>query len=101
MPNSDGKLLPGSYATVHFNTTTSGTNLTLPSNTLLFRAKGTEVGVVRNGRVQLVPVKIAADHGATVEIGSGLTREDAVIVDPSDSLTSDQKVKIGSAGATK
>ena len=33
--------------------------LTLPSNTLLFRAEGLRVGVVKDGRAQLVPVTIA------------------------------------------
>jgi hypothetical protein len=52
------------------------------------------VGVVRDGRVQLVPVKIGRDAGATVEITSGLTPNDAVILDPSDSLASGQEVQI-------
>ncbi len=48
--------------------------LMIPSNTLLFRAEGLRVGVVRGGnRVQLVPVTIGKDAGATVEISSGLT----------------------------
>ena len=52
------------------------------------------MGVVRNGRVQLVPVKIGRDAGATVEIASGLSPNDAVILDPSDSLASGQEVQI-------
>jgi hypothetical protein len=44
--------------------------------------------------VQLVPVKIGRDAGATVEIASGLTPNDAVILDPSDSLASGQEVQI-------
>ena len=66
----------------------------LPSNTLLFRSEGLRVGVVRDGRVQLVPIKIGKDAGATVEISSGLTADDAVILDPSDSLSSGQEVQI-------
>jgi hypothetical protein len=66
----------------------------LPSNTLLFRSEGLRVGVVRDGRVQLTPVKIGRDAGATVEIASGVTANDAVILDPSDSLTSGQEVQI-------
>ncbi len=66
----------------------------IPSNTLLFRSEGLRVGVVRDGRVQLVPVKIGRDAGATVEIASGLTANDAVILDPSDSLASGQEVQI-------
>ena len=93
VPNPGGKLLPGAYVMVHFKVPTTGTNLTIPSNTLLFRAQGMQVGVVRDGKVVLVPVKIAADHGATVEVASGLTRQDPVVLDPSDALTSGQPVK--------
>ena len=99
VPNPDGKLLPGAYATVHFKVPSAAANLTIPSNTLIFRAQGMQVGVVRNGRVQLVPVKIAQDHGATVEVASGLTADDAVIVDPSDSITNGEQVTLKGGGA--
>ncbi len=99
VPNPTGKLLPGAYATVHFNIPTGATNLTIPSNTLIFRAQGMQVGVVRNNRVQLVPVKIAQDHGATVEVASGLSPTDNIILDPSDSLAAGQQVTIKGAGS--
>ena len=97
--NKDSKLLPGAYVMVHFKIPTKATNLTIPSNTLLFRAQGMQVGVVRDDKVQLIPVKIAADHGATVEIASGLTKDDQIVLDPSDSLVSGQPVTI--KGGTK
>lgn len=92
--NPKGELLPGAYVFVHFKVPEHASNLMIPSNTLLFRAEGLRVGVVRNGRVQLVPIKIARDAGATVEVASGLTANDAVILDPSDSLASGQQVQI-------
>jgi RND family efflux transporter MFP subunit len=100
VPNPGGKLLPGAYVTVHFKVPTNGSNLTIPSNALLFRAQGMQVGVVRDGKVALVPVKIAADHGQTVEVSSGLSKEDEVILNPSDSITNGQPVKV-TGGATK
>jgi RND family efflux transporter MFP subunit len=100
VPNPGAKLLPGAYVAVHFKVPTTGANLTIPANTLLFRAQGMQVGVVRDGKVQLVPVKIAADHGATVEVSSGLTKDDLIVVDPSDALTSGQAVKVTN-GATR
>lgn len=100
VPNPGGKLLPGAYVIVHFKVPSTGTNLSLPSNTLLFRAQGMQVGVVRDGKAVLIPVKIAADRGQTVEVSSGLTKNDQVILDPSDSLTSGQPVKI-TGGAAK
>jgi RND family efflux transporter MFP subunit len=92
--NPKGELLPGAYVFVHFKVPEHAANLMIPSNTLLFRSEGLRVGVVRNGRVQLIPVKIGRDAGASVEIASGLTTNDAVILDPSDSLASGQEVQI-------
>jgi RND family efflux transporter MFP subunit len=92
--NPKGELLPGAYVFVHIKVPEHASSLMIPSNTLLFRSEGLRVGVVRDGRVQLVPVKIGRDAGASVEIASGLTPNDAVILDPSDSLTSGQEVQI-------
>jgi RND family efflux transporter MFP subunit len=92
--NPKGELLPGAYVFVHFKVPEYAASLMIPSNALLFRAQGLQVGVVRGGRVQLVPVKIGKDAGANVEISSGLTKDDAVILDPSDSLANGQKVEI-------
>jgi RND family efflux transporter MFP subunit len=94
--NPKGELLPGAYVFVHFKVPERTSNLMIPSNTLLFRAQGLQVGVVRDGRVQLVPVTISKDLGANVEIASGLTPNDAVVLDPSDSLASGQEVQVKS-----
>jgi RND family efflux transporter MFP subunit len=93
--NPTGKLLPGSYAFVHIKASGTARALTVPANTLLFRAQGLQVGVVRDGRAELVPITIGRDYGATVEVSSGLQRSDAVILDPSDSLISGAPVKAG------
>jgi multidrug efflux pump subunit AcrA (membrane-fusion protein) len=50
--------------------------------------------VVRDGKAVLVPVKIGRDYGASVEIVAGLQPSDAVILDPSDSLTSGTPVQV-------
>ena len=94
VPNPTGKLLPGAYAIVHFKVPTTAANLTIPANTLLFRAQGLQVAVVRDGKVQLVPVKISQDRGSTVEVASGLSPQDEILLDPSDSLQSGQQVKV-------
>jgi multidrug efflux pump subunit AcrA (membrane-fusion protein) len=53
-----------------------------------------QVGLVRNGKAELVPVKVGRDYGNSVEIVSGLQPTDAVIVDPSDSLVSGMSVRL-------
>ena len=69
-------------------------SLMIPSNTLLFRSEGLRVGVVRNGRAELVPITIGRDFGATVEVVQGLQSTDQVIVNPSDSLASGSPVQV-------
>jgi len=92
--NPDHRLLPGQYAFVHLPIPPSNASMTLPSNVLLFRAEGLRVGVVRDGRVQLVPVEIGHDYGAKVEIIAGLTPQDQVILNPSDSLAQGERVQV-------
>jgi RND family efflux transporter MFP subunit len=90
--NAKGMLRPGAYVFVHFQLPAIGNTVTIPSNALLFRAEGLRVGVVRDDRVELVPVTIGHDFGNSVEITSGLTVADKVILDPSDSLASGEQV---------
>lgn len=98
--NPKGKLLPGAYVFVHFKVPERTRNLTLPANTLLFRSEGLRIGVVRDGKVDLVPVTITHDAGKVVEVMSpSLSPNDQVILDPSDSLSAGQRVKVsGQAG---
>jgi hypothetical protein len=73
--------------------------LIIPANALLFRSEGLRVGVVRNGRAQLVPLTIGVDYGATVQVTSGLKPADQVILSPSDSLISGTPVRITAPAA--
>ena len=97
--NPKAMLLPGAYVFVHLPLPADFESLTIPSNTLLFRQEGLRVGVVRNGRVQLVPISIGHDYGDTVEVTAGLTRADQVVLNPSDSLVSGTRVEIDSNAA--
>ena len=98
--NPTGKLLPGAYVFVHFKFPSAIGSVTVPSNTLLFRSEGPRVGVVRDGHAKLAPIVIGHDYGTSLEVLSGLTPEDEVIVDPSDSLTDGMPVQIASAKTT-
>jgi RND family efflux transporter MFP subunit len=101
--NPTGQLLPGAYVFVHLKLPDETHSVTIPSNTLIFRKEGLQVGLVRNGKAELVPVKISHDYGNSVEIVSGLQPTDAVIVDPSDSLVAGIPVRLLSkpAGGSK
>ena len=93
VPNPGGQLLPGSYVSVHFTLPHTVRSVVVPSNTLLFRSEGLRAALVRDGRVQLTPVKIGRDYGSTVEVISGLQASDDVVLDPADSLVSGAPVR--------
>jgi RND family efflux transporter MFP subunit len=95
--NADGDLLPGSYGFVHIGIPAKQAPLTLPSNTLLFRAQGLQVAVVREGHAMLVPVKIGHDFGESVEVTSGVSPTDKVILDPPDSIADGDPVEVSTA----
>jgi RND family efflux transporter MFP subunit len=92
--NPAGQLFPGAYAFVHLNVPASRGSVTIPSNALLFRSEGLRAGVVRNGHVALTAITIGQDYGSAVEVLSGLTLNDAVIVNPSDSLADGAAVSV-------
>ena len=92
--NPKGRLRPGAYVFVHFKLPESVRSVTVPANTLLFRKEGLQVSVVRAGKIELVPVKIGRDYGNSVEILSGLSGADSVVLSPPDSLISGTPVKI-------
>lgn len=100
VPNKDGRLLPGSYAQVHFAVPVQTTRISVPVNALLFRSEGARVAVVGSDRkVHLKPVTIGRDFGAKVEILDGLAATDQIVVNPADSLEEGQQVNIKSGGA--
>ena len=98
--NAKNEILPGSYATVRVPQVALGKLVTLPDNTLIFRGKSVQVGIVdTKGVVRLRDVKVGRDFGVQSEILSGVTESDKVIVNPSDSLTTGTTVHVAATPA--
>jgi RND family efflux transporter MFP subunit len=95
VPNPKGELFPGGYAQVHFHLSLKAVPLVLPGNTLLFQAKGPQVGVVNSqNRVELRNVTLGRDFGNRIEVLSGLAQQDAVIANPPDYLVDGMSVAV-------
>src|SRR5437762_4390117 len=98
MDNRNKEIQPGSYAQVRLTSGSLGQVVTLPNNTLLFRAQGLQVGVVKpDNSVELHDVKVGRDFGTTIEIVGGVTPSDRVIVNPADSLVTGAVVRVAAA----
>jgi len=100
--NANGALLPGGYAQVHLHLGDTNPALMLPVNVLLFRPEGVMVAVVSpDQHAVLTPVMLGRDFGTQIEIVSGLGANDAIILNPSDSLTSGTEVRVVQEPAPK
>ncbi len=100
LDNPDNQIQPGSYAQARLTRESLGQIVTLPNNTLLFRAQGLQVGVVKpDNSVELRDIKVGRDFGTTIEIVQGVTPSDKVILNPADSLMTGDVVRIAAAPA--
>ena len=100
LDNSDNQIQPGSYAQVKLTAGALGQLVTVPNNTLLFRAQGLQVGVVRaDNSVELRDIKVGRDFGTTIQIVDGVTASDKIILNPADSLLTGDKVRVAAPPA--
>ena len=102
LDNPKKEVLAGGYAQVRFTEAKMEAALTLPANTVLFRPEGPQVGVVRpDGKVELRKVKLGRDFGPTIEILTGVSAKDRVIVNPGDSLATGAAVSVARPAITE
>lgn len=96
--NQDNLLRPGLYVTVSIDVPRTMRTVTIPAEALIFNAAGTQVAVVDNDRIQLRKVQIWRDRGATLDLSSGLSGGETVVVNPFANLADNQKVKVQDDG---
>jgi RND family efflux transporter MFP subunit len=102
LDNAERELFPGAYAEVHFKLAGNAQSLRLPANTVLFRAPGLQVAIVdADRRIQLKSIVEGRDFGNTIEVLSGLDADDAVVINPPDSIVSGAMVRVATAPPTQ
>ena len=94
LPNPGNTLLTGSYAEVHLHIPSANSTFLIPASSLIFRSERLQVGVVRNGKVELADLTPGHDFGSEIEVVAGLKASDQVVMNPPDSLVSGQQVNI-------
>ena len=93
--NPSGELLSGAYAEAHFRLPPySSHTYLIPVPALIFRSEGAQVATVDDGHhAVLKGIRIGRDFGTEMEVLSGLTDQDVVIVNPPDSITNGEEVR--------
>lgn len=93
--NKNGILLPGGYTEVWFSLPIPPQTVSLPINTLLFRAEGLQVATVdKNNKIVLKSITINRDFGTYVEIATGVISGERVVVNPPDSIINGETVRV-------
>jgi RND family efflux transporter MFP subunit len=93
--NSRGELLPGSYVQVTFTLPASASTLRVPVNAVLFHTEGLQVATVDGQRhVHLKNISEGRDFGTEIEVLSGISANDTLILNPPDSISEGAEVRI-------
>lgn len=93
--NKEGTLLPGLYSQVKFVLKSDSERFIVPIQAIIIRSGAPMVALVENGdTVKLQTVKIGKDNGSTMEIISGLSEGDVIIINPTEKTITGMHVKV-------
>ncbi|MCB5189131.1 efflux RND transporter periplasmic adaptor subunit [Methylobacillus arboreus] len=93
LPNPDGKLIPGAFADVELELASDIKALIVPAGVLILGKEQPRIAVLNTeNKVEFHTVKLGRDLGKTVEILSGITKEDKLVLNPADSLEENEIV---------
>jgi RND family efflux transporter MFP subunit len=93
--NDDRALMPGMYAQVKFSVPPSDEVWVVPATAIVTRAAGSQVVAVRgDGTVTFLGVQLGRDFGQSVEIVSGLSGHERLVVSPPDGLKDGVRVAL-------
>lgn len=94
VPNNGGVLMPGMYAQVNFSTPRAEPPLLIRGDALVIRSNGPQVAVVQPDKtVHFVRVQLGRDYGDRIEVRSGLSKGQQLVINPGDSIQDGVKVK--------
>jgi RND family efflux transporter MFP subunit len=94
IPNPQGRLVPGLYVLVSFQLQNSGMSQ-IPAAALLFTASGPRVAIVDpDDKIRFKPVTIGRDDGDKVELSSGVSKGERLVLNISNQIAEGEKVRI-------
>jgi multidrug efflux pump subunit AcrA (membrane-fusion protein) len=95
VPNPDGALRPGLFVNVAFDVPRTQPNVSIPSEALIFDQHGAQVAVVGEGdEIKMHKIDIYRDLGASLELKSGLSGGERVVISPPADLREGSEVKV-------
>jgi len=94
LPNPDGELRPGMYASVQLEIERKHDALLVPVKALLVEKAGASVFTVVDGKAKKTPVQTGFNDGTNAELVGGINSDQAVILLSGQTLNNDQPVTV-------
>src|SRR5947209_18555120 len=99
LDNAHGELMPGGYANVKLSLQRDQVPLHIPASALIFNQSGLRVATVdADDKVKFKIVTIARDLGRDIELASGVSPDDRIIVAPPDGIADGDQVRVAGKG---
>jgi membrane fusion protein, multidrug efflux system len=100
LDNAGGELMPGGYANVRLGLQRDTAPLHIPASALIFNQNGLRVATIgADDRVMFRTVTIARDLGKEIELASGISADDRIIVAPPDGIADGDQVRVAGSSA--
>jgi len=95
LDNARSELMPGGYANVKLSLQRDAVPLHIPASALIFNKDGLRVATVGpDDKVLFKTVTIARDLGRDIELASGVSPDDRIIVAPPDGIADGDEVRV-------
>ncbi|MFM8578010.1 MAG: efflux RND transporter periplasmic adaptor subunit [Planctomycetaceae bacterium] len=94
VPNTDGLLRPGMYATVTIQLDRRPEGLVIPVGAVVREGTNVFCYVVRDGRIERLPIEVGARSGGDIEIRAGLPDDVPVVVKQPERFRDGQAVRV-------
>lgn len=85
---------PGSFAKVYLSATDTGSNILIPTNSIIPEAKSKKVVKVINGKASFIDVQTGTRQNNLIEVTSGISEGDSIVVSGVLFTRQDTPVKI-------
>jgi HlyD family secretion protein len=92
--NPDHALKAGIFVNVEIDIPREHPNIQVPAEALIFNQQGLRVAIAKDDEIHFKDVKVYRDLGDAVELDSGLSPDDQVVLNPPTTIHEGQKIKV-------
>jgi len=94
IPNKDGKLYPGMYSQIRFQSHRATPPLLIPGDAVFVTTTGPQVAIIVENaggergtkKIHMQPIQVGRDYGAETEVLGGLKGDELVVSNPGDDV---------------